>query len=1172
MLEAMESILRPKRLTVMLADTKRSYENVVQSGSDNPQWSSARLRLGTQKDRLVAWGYEWEDASSQAGGIDGPLDRAGISDLVASIITSINNMLDEAERIQPRSSETTRRTEKTVQQGALDLERLEDITKTITMSIDTLCDLSHSQQIRHQDPSPQDAKHHSSSNSQSASGRINSPNLSLRPNVSYLDSDKIRMAQKDIPARGLPPSYESVAAGEDDKVWAYLDLEISPDMEVLAMPPPGGRQNVPVLFDYGYTCDTQSEAGQSWFLQRFHDLNHALKASPYISETSSEMMNLIGYFADPRRRRYASVYEIPRFTFSDPHTKDLNRIPHSLLSFLQNGADTDTSNMPSLEDRFRLAFNLASSLLHIHAKGVSHRNVSSSNIIFFTNAPTSQQPQRKIWKEGVIRERFIMSIDPQGSNAPISQEEPLSTSIYRHPRLEHFSNAPYKPAFDVYSLGLILLEIGLWMPLSKLWKPNYNRAHFKQKIQTAYANKLAGKCGTRYMRVVDYCLRIADRGGRQQHMPRSSEQTDWPPNFQPGFYWQAVKPLERCCSIDDMEDTYPAYGEPQPSLAATSSEPQTQNTTPREIPAETAPNPSNCDTPYGEKGDPKPQKQSNCKLKVWSHEIPPACTNYWNKTMLPKLEYIMKTIIDRKESCSVDLFMAGETAEAAKPTIYMTCASTQKARKALQHINRDQKMFDVRVVKGQITRSKAGRKKKGKKGQKLYSPATSKIAQAESETTTNPNLHYQQHPTCGASIGAYTDMEHLPPVSFGGTVSVDGKPYGMSVHHMLENEEEMDAGLDETIDLERSMAPGDRRVHFEESKTSHSWCPQDLPEALYPFEVSDDEDEGYQSSAADEDDDWLSDFAFQELESRIVHLDADDDVDMGDTLGIDPGSGERFLVTQPAIDDVPEGYFPVEEDKDEDHIASHSLGHIFASSGIKRARREGIAHEVDWALIRIKENRLGGCNFVAGGSLHCNTASSHSPPPSLKSSRQGKGKQPSSVSPSYPESVVPSEKLGGLRVHAIGRTSGLQSGVILPAMTMIKLPGRISFSHSWQVLGKFGGKSLSPPTSLPKSFKIAKKPIQKAVIPALGSSTTTPAASVHTSSHTLSAATPPTSPPWRSCSMTWRSDSARKSHCPPHPSHELPWQKRHLPTSMSLKRRTASCQPRTRHLTRLLAS
>ena len=79
--------LFPQRLTQLFADTKKSYENVVQTRHEGPELSSLHRKLRIQKDRLLAWGLEWSDANAaQAGDIDGSLDRAGISDLVASIM------------------------------------------------------------------------------------------------------------------------------------------------------------------------------------------------------------------------------------------------------------------------------------------------------------------------------------------------------------------------------------------------------------------------------------------------------------------------------------------------------------------------------------------------------------------------------------------------------------------------------------------------------------------------------------------------------------------------------------------------------------------------------------------------------------------------------------------------------------------------------------------------------------------------------------------------------------------------------------------------------------------------------------------------------------------------------------------------------------------------------
>src|SRR5690606_29953377 len=60
--------------------------------------------------------------------------------------------------------------------------------------------------------------------------------------------------------------------------------------------------------------------------------------------------------------------------------------------------------------------------------------------------------------------------------------------------------------YDMYSLGLVLLEIGLWTPLSRLWKMKYSDAMFKSRIENVYVKKLGPKCGNAYLQMVQLCL------------------------------------------------------------------------------------------------------------------------------------------------------------------------------------------------------------------------------------------------------------------------------------------------------------------------------------------------------------------------------------------------------------------------------------------------------------------------------------------------------------------------------------------------------------------------------------------------------------------------------------------------------------------------------------------
>ena len=1110
-MEAIRNALLPRRLTQMYADTKRSYEHIVQTNCNviNPQLSSLFLKLKIQKDRLFAWGLEWRDSAAvnQPVDIDGSLDRAGISDLVASIMSSIGQLLDEAEQMQPRrprefpgtfpDDKISESPGRDISWTSKDVTRLADIVKDLTTSIDTLCDLSRSQRQLSHKPDPQVAYQSFSKSpavgpekghqAKSLSGKSSFKTHSFPafPESSPLiASTRIYPHQLRIPGNATtpgtsPPSYESVAAGAEDRVFAYLSVSMS--MGNATKPSKDDSWEKLVLLDYGAIQDTNLAHRDPISVSRFEALMNALRYTP---EGAGSCYSVpLGWFEDPKRSRYAFVYQVPAPSISRVLEPNETAIPHTLLSFLQHAADSDSSNMPCLEDRFRLAFNLASTVLHLHAKGLTHRNINSNNIFFFVHSGSSKPDGGKLWKTGVIRRPCLTSFDQCDEDLINPHQEPLISSIYRHPRIERGQRTRYRPAHDIYSLGLILLEIGLWMPISSLWKTKYARLDFKLRLQTIYIKKLAAKCGSAYMRVVDYCLRAAD-GNTQAHGYTQQDPTGShrPPMQHMEFYWRAIRKLEHCCSVEDLDEQDSrcsqggAVGESELISAQVSSK-----NTEVEPQAPTSPPEANLKVSSSSEviEDARPRQQGKRKMKIWSHELPMPCAIHWSAKMLPELEGILKRIIDKWESYSIDTFMVGETADSARPTIYMMCSSVEKARKALQYVNKEKRLFDIKVVKGEISRSKAGKKKRrGKKSNKKEGTGGVDGSRDASEKL---NPCYQQKPACGASIGAYMNNQHLPPVSFGGTVLVDGEPFGMSVHHMIENDD-ADFGLDDTLNLHRSMAYCDETDSSNSGDEGIADCSRRIPnltEALYPFEISEDEEEKEEeeeeedsySTFEDEDDSWLFDGPQSDSEFDRLSV-GDEDINMGDTIGVEPGQGVELIVTQPAIDDVDCNFFANEDDMDDDHLSSHSLGHIHASSGLRRSTQGGISHEVDWALIKIEEHRLRERNVVNGGAQHCELR--HVPD---ASGAQSSNDASVDLSASYPCDVVKADELAGLRVHALGRTSGLQTGTILPTMSLIKMPGRISSSRSWQVMGNFGGKKLpllssstpSPPFTHPET-------------------------------------------------------------------------------------------------------
>ncbi|KAF2468962.1 uncharacterized protein BDR25DRAFT_54431 [Lindgomyces ingoldianus] len=218
------------------------------------------------------------------------------------------------------------------------------------------------------------------------------------------------------------------------------------------------------------------------------------------------------------------------------------------------------------------------------------------------------------------------------------------------------------------------------------------------------------------------------------------------------------------------------------------------------------------------------------------------------------------------------------------------------------------------------------------------------------------------------------------------------------------------------------------------------------------FELSEDEVESVDEiESVDDESDWEDEDSNKSVNSTRT---------AGDIEGVVQGEGRDIIITQPAIDDVAEDFFPNEDDKDGDHLDAHELGYIHASSGTRRWKRKGIVHEIDWALIKIKSDRLQPYNVVLGGKRYCKNPESY-----LRLRPQLE--EPvfrrlyTQEEDEYPTEVADSEGLGSRKIHWTDRNSGLQGGMIEATMRSVKFYGRRSFSKSWAVAGA-GELSMTP--------------------------------------------------------------------------------------------------------------
>ncbi|PKY02753.1 hypothetical protein P168DRAFT_291880 [Aspergillus campestris IBT 28561] len=1090
----------------MYTDTKTSCESVTTASKavDDPELVALHRSFRTQRDRLLAWGLDWSDASAaQPHDIDESLTQAGYSDVVASVMSSIQEQLNEAERLQhtgasglpPKGAGADTASKDVLSSLPTkthwtddDINHSKSILADLTACIDTLYDLSSSRRsahgaqaaarsrswadetghsdFKHRRPSHQDSFDYSPFSEKSG---LHSPGIDpakfKMASMNYI-IDRSALQLSGASHDNNPPPYEMVAASSNSRAIGRMSTAASPLLS--------GTKDATATILVEFTPMMLETSGSytapvNKRLDRVQQTLDQLVQNSRVSHLG--LLRFLGYYVDMANSRYAFIYQMPidYFPFLRNPTDLLKGLkPKPLVSLFQVG---DDYQVPTLETRFRLAYDLLMAVLQLRSQNLVHGNINSSNVLIFPGLTNTNSDEVGLTEN--LRRPYLTSFAQFPGNGPTP--EPLSSSMYRHPDDRRLIDDDASWAFDLYSLGLVLLEIGLWTPISRLWKMKYNMSMFKQRIENVYLQKLGPKCGSAYLHVVQLCLDAPNfhlstqpfddfnlRIPQTYHYPvLDLSEPDSIFTFSMNFIYTMSKIVWSCCRIDifsapgaeELDDCLPlalvpkqdSSGPKEPAREYIPAPIHTQ-TVPVEDPYSAIPT-SEMKALREKMGAFEPGRvRKRTFKKLTNVEIPQAHLNEWNFHMMPRLRKLLQKILkDSSESCGVTLMMTGESVDNARTTICVTCCSAKKVRAALKkYFVLDRDDWDMLVLRGDIQRSKVPRKKRRKPAKPGPGNDTTSTAYHD------PNPCYQQRPLCGASIGAFLNEEHLPPVTYGGSVLVDGTPYGMTVHHMLESPSDQEDADEQEVDPgpHRSAGNWPQGSVAQDPEFMYSWCDDDPSEIDLEFEVSEDEDRDdisiSQSLEGNYDDFTLSDDGYSSEEDGMREYEDEDSASIGDTAGIEPGDEPPLFVTQPAIDDVDENFFPCPEDRDDEHLASHSFGYVHASSGVRRWTRKGLRHEIDWALIKINEDRTDARNVVYENQ----TRFARRP-----------GEQGSSMSqrqPIYLNDIARLEDLGGLQVHSCGRTTGLQSGQISKAMTIVKLRGRHTFSTSFCVDGNFG--------------------------------------------------------------------------------------------------------------------
>ncbi len=170
----------------------------------------------------------------------------------------------------------------------------------------------------------------------------------------------------------------------------------------------------------------------------------------------------------------------------------------------------------ALNQRLKLAHKLAEAVFFLHTAGFLHKNITPSSVVVFQRStlPSGEDPP-------FADDAYLMGFDLIRANEAKTSKEgtrkegetPKSIwdfDVFQHgDRFKGKESRRYVKTYDIYSLGVVLLEIGFWAPLKGLV------GVLAQKESSAWAKELQdasprmdARVGERYRKLVTWCLTL----------------------------------------------------------------------------------------------------------------------------------------------------------------------------------------------------------------------------------------------------------------------------------------------------------------------------------------------------------------------------------------------------------------------------------------------------------------------------------------------------------------------------------------------------------------------------------------------------------------------------------------------------------------------------------------
>ena len=203
------------------------------------------------------------------------------------------------------------------------------------------------------------------------------------------------------------------------------------------------------------------------------------------------------------------------YAFRLPPEASHHQKPRTLHHYL--ASVTKPSDIPDLGERFEIAKALVSTIFEFHNMGWMHKNIQSKNILLWPKTNAQSEPN--------LSKPYLVGFDVSRPNQSGEvSEKPFSNledDVYRHPQYKGPHPNSFQPPFDLYSLGIVLFEIGLWVTISsqdgnhhrrgtrpslQSRRISFNDPAFIENVMKGPVMDLKQYMGTRYRDAVITCL------------------------------------------------------------------------------------------------------------------------------------------------------------------------------------------------------------------------------------------------------------------------------------------------------------------------------------------------------------------------------------------------------------------------------------------------------------------------------------------------------------------------------------------------------------------------------------------------------------------------------------------------------------------------------------------